>query len=318
MSVHPADFKPMKAAKAKPGAGPGTGENLRMEVKLDGWRCIAHRRKDGVDLRTSTGEAITSLPYLETLLRRLPEGTVLDGELVDLDGATQWNRTQSIASKQSPWVHEPSADNPPLTFAVFDTPETMGDDLRTVPLEGRRAVLELLLGAHNLVPMDIALDEPWDPYLRGTGLVRMVEQVPSSEATFEAIVAAGGEGVIVKDLRSLYREGSRKGWTKHKGIQEVDALCTGTFLGKGRLEGWGVGGVTFLVKHDDGTVFDGRCAGMTDALRRQLHDDPSACTGRVVEIRHWGIMDGGALRFPQLRRIREAADKSAADLGLEA
>lgn len=316
---HPSGVRPMKAKKTE--APPAEGENLVAERKLDGWRCLAHQcgmsevgavHLSLIELRTSTGKAITSMPYIEDALRALPRETVLDGELVNLAGGPEWNGVQSLASRDA--AHVPSAESPALTFVVFDVLEVEGTDLRGCPLMERKRILSHLLHAYGIIPAEsgaLPLEEQ-------TGVVRLIQMFPSTPGAFDAIVAAGGEGIVVKDVNSTYLEGGRKGWTKHKGMQEVDAACTGTFPGKGRLEGWGVGGITFSVRHDDGTVFDGQCAGMSDDLRRAFHDDRSLCEGMVVELRHWGVMEGGALRFPQLRRVRDPKDKHVGDLGLAA
>jgi hypothetical protein len=80
---------------------------------------------------------------------------------------------------------------------------------------------------------------------------------------------------------------------------------------KGKPEPWAVGGLCFRVQHDDGRMYDGRAAGMDDQLRRELWERPEEFVGRVVELVHWGIQDAGALRFPQVRRLRSPADKPA-------
>jgi hypothetical protein len=51
---------------------------------------------------------------------------------------------------------------------------------------------------------------------------------------------------------------------------------------------------------------------MNDQLRRELWEHPQEFIGRVVELVHWGIQDSGALRFPQVRRLRSADKPSPA------
>jgi len=72
---------------------------------------------------------------------------------------------------------------------------------------------------------------------------------------------------------------------------------------------WAVGGVCFRVVHDDGRVYEGRAAGMGDRLRAELWQHHEQFRGYVVELAHWGVQESGALRSPQVRRLRHPSDK---------
>jgi ATP-dependent DNA ligase len=72
-----------------------------------------------------------------------------------------------------------------------------GVDLRRLPWHERRQRLELLAQAFE------------DPYR----LVPVVEPDTSLAADMEAGVL---EGIVLKDRRSTYRDGSRAGWSKVK------------------------------------------------------------------------------------------------------
>jgi hypothetical protein len=53
---------------------------------------------------------------------------------------------------------------------------------------------------------------------------------------------------------------------------------------------------------------------MDDRLRRELWERPGDFHGCVVELVHWGVQDSGALRFPQVRRLRSKHDKAPAPI----
>ncbi|HWI03746.1 MAG TPA: hypothetical protein VNT52_07965, partial [Acidimicrobiales bacterium] len=59
------------------------GEDWAFEPKLDGWRAVVHVRGGGVAVYSRPGRDMThSLPQLAGLADAVPDGTVLDGEIV--------------------------------------------------------------------------------------------------------------------------------------------------------------------------------------------------------------------------------------------
>lgn len=291
---------------AKPMARVPTGDDWWMELKYDGWRILSGVL-DAVVMWTRGGNLVTQVPYIaKALQERFPAGTILDGEIVDLRSARQWNRAQSILSKTSGgYQHHPTPDDPPLTYVLFDVLQVGGRDVRRLPLSERRALLEEMCdGIENATDGNITL---------------IATQKPTDEG-LEALLAFGFEGVVCKRKDSTYRCGARNGgWVKIKPKETIDAECTGIYepepgsryapIVDGKPRPWAVGGVRFRLRHDDGRVYDGRAAGMNDQLRRELWEKPHEFIGRVVELVHWGIQDSGALRFPQVRRLRSPADK---------
>lgn len=299
--------QPMFAAKSHKVP---TGPNWLMEPKYDGWRVIAST-SDGVRLETRTGNAITQIPYIaEALAERLPRDTIIDGEVVALRHDRQWNRTQEILSTtRGGYQHRPTTEDPPLTYVVFDALQIDGEDIRRLPLVERKArLIELMPPLFE--PDDVLLHSPVQP---------------ASEEGLDGLVAEGFEGVVAKELYSVYVCGGRRhGWVKIKPEEEIEAICTGTYpaepgskyapLVDGKPRPWAVGGICFRVEHPDGRVYEGRAAGMADRLRSELHDHPERFTGLVVELIHWGVQDSGALRHPNFRRFRSPADKAAPTL----
>jgi bifunctional non-homologous end joining protein LigD len=293
---------------AKPMARVPTGDDWWMELKYDGWRILSGVL-DGVVMWTRGGNLVTQVPYIaKALQERFPQGTILDGEIVDLRTTRQWNRAQSILSKTAGgYQHHPTPDDPPLTYVLFDVLQVGARDVRRLPLSERRALLEEMCdGIENATDGNITL---------------IATQKPTDEG-LEALLAFGFEGVVCKRKDSTYRCGARNGgWVKIKPKETVDAECTGIYepepgsryapIVDGKPRPWAVGGVRFRLRHNDGRVYDGRAAGMNDQLRRELWEQPHEFIGRVIELVHWGIQDSGALRFPQVRRLRSPADKPA-------
>lgn len=286
-----------------------TGPGWWMEPKYDGWRVLTGLLPDGTVMWTRTGNHVTQVPYLsDALARHMPPGTIVDGEVVDLRTGRQWNRTQKIlGTTKGGYQHQPTSENPALTYVLFDVLTLGGCDVTRLPLRERRALLE-----RECDGIEQATD----------GELLLIPTQQPSEEGLEALVQYGFEGVIVKHEDRPYQPGSRRGsWGKIKPNAEVEAVCTGVYDAEpgshyapvidGKPRAWAVGGICFRVEHANGQVYDGRAAGMDDGLRRELHDDPSKFEGLVVELVHWGVFDSGALRHPNVRRFRSSAEKPA-------
>jgi ATP-dependent DNA ligase len=64
------------------------GQEWFYEVKFDGYRCLAGRDSTGVTLWSRRGNLFTTeFPHIARACERLPPDTLLDGEIVALDGS---------------------------------------------------------------------------------------------------------------------------------------------------------------------------------------------------------------------------------------
>ncbi len=78
------------------------GRDWLYEVKLDGYRCLAGKRNDGVTLWSRRGNLFTAqFPRIARACERLPADTLLDGEIVAVDesGRISFNLLQHHRSK---------------------------------------------------------------------------------------------------------------------------------------------------------------------------------------------------------------------------
>ena len=283
----------IKPMLAKSGPVP-TGSDWRMERKYDGWRLVWEHDR----FYTRTGKPMDSLPYIDNLLGRF-DG-ILDGEIVDLNApmGAEWNRTQTLCSRDR--MHDPYTDGPPLVYVVFDVLEDFGGvNVRDKSWTYRRNTLEKIL---TEIPQYL------DHHNGGEQCITVSPVMPASNEGYEALVEQGAEGVVVKHVDALYEEGKRsKKWIKVKPKQTVEAVVTGTYepTEGSKYDGIAVGGMTFRVTYSDGDTFDGRCAGMDDALRSELYCEPEYFIGHVIEVEHGGISEDGTLRFPRFKRFRD-------------
>jgi bifunctional non-homologous end joining protein LigD len=283
-------LKPPKPMLAKAVDALPISQDWTMEKKYDGWRCLATINNSEVRLTTRTGKAITSLPYIEEELADLPDGTVLDGEIVNLDGSEEWNKTQEVCSRNR--VHDITHDTP-LTFVVFDLLYVNGESR----MEQTLAVRRELFGYY--------LDE------RDRDNIQIAEHFPCKQSTLAEFLLMGYEGVVCKRITAPYRPGNRGVWVKVKGIKEMDVICTGFYPPEegSKHDGVRVGGLEFEYELKGQTI-KGRCAGkIDDKTRGEWYDKPQDFIGKYFEVEHYGINKTGALRMPQFRRFRDEADK---------
>jgi bifunctional non-homologous end joining protein LigD len=166
------------------------------EPKVDGVRgLVIYAAGRVLEMRNRRGEKRDWLrgDAFEAGLRRLGdrlpnlwEGTVLDGELTA--GRFEGTMSALLGSKRF---------RPSLRFVAFDVPVLLGTDLRRLPWQERRDRLELLARAFD-VPLELSpLVEP---------SVSLVEHMESGRL----------EGIVLKDRTSIYRDGTRVGWSKVK------------------------------------------------------------------------------------------------------
>ncbi|MFD0270646.1 ATP-dependent DNA ligase [Streptomyces sp. NPDC127106] len=187
------------------------GAGLAYEPKFDGHRLVVVRTPADVLLQARSGRVVTSaFPDLVAAARRLPAGTVLDGEVVvwhegRTDFALVQRRAAATAAKAAVL-----AQSLPASYAAFDVLELAGQDVRGRPYERRRALLVELL---------LPLGPPLQP-------VPMTTDPDVAETWYETLPASGIEGLVVKRLDQAYPAG-RRGWQKLRHTEVRDAAVIG-------------------------------------------------------------------------------------------
>ena len=197
------------------------GDRWLYELKLDGYRAIAFKSGGTLHLRSrNDNDFARRYPAVLKGLSKLPDETVIDGEIVafDEDGRPSFNVLQNYGSA-------PAA----VIYYVFDVMVIGGSDVRRQPLATRRTLLE-----QRVLPK---LAEP-------------VRYAPALDASLPVLVksvkAQGLEGLVAKRLDSLYEPGLRSGaWQKMRvnrgqefviggythGTKTFDALIFGYYAG---------------------------------------------------------------------------------------
>ncbi|MDA3806857.1 MAG: hypothetical protein PF440_03000 [Thiomicrorhabdus sp.] len=131
---------------------------------------------------------------------------------------------------------------------------------------------------------------------------------------FQAVRSVGGEGIIVKNYKLIWKSGTSKDQLKLKVVAEGDMVVTGSNPGKGKHKGL-VGSI--VCQSSDGTVEVG-VSGFSDKLRKQITEgidymiaDEIIITVKYNDITSNENTDKLALYLPRLLKIRE--DKKGAD-----
>jgi bifunctional non-homologous end joining protein LigD len=146
------------------------------------------------------------------VLRRLPAGSVVDGELVVFqNGCADLNAILRRHQLVSPLRIRQAGRQLPVRYVLFDILYQRGRCLMHEPFQRRREVLADVLTKAAL-PELIFLDG-----IAGRG-----------QDFFERVVAQGHEGIMAKHLASRYRPGQRSSaWRKIKPTQVLPCVIIG-------------------------------------------------------------------------------------------
>ena len=191
-------------------------ERSSVEWKLDGIRIQVHRRGEEIRIYTRNLNEIT-----ETLPGIVKATSELPAEQVVLDGEALWMLEHGPAAFQDT-VSQIDSDAPPegiVTF-LFDLLHIDGEDLLDTPLEERARRLEQIAPGLKIPSV-------------------LTSDAGEAQRVFDEAIAAGHEGVVVKDAASIYSAGRRgKAWRKVKPVRTYDLVVLGAEWGHGRRQGW--------------------------------------------------------------------------------
>ncbi len=275
------------------------------EWKWDGIRAQLIRRGGGLYVWSRGGDLITErFPELEILASKLPDGAVLDGELVGWKNSSVLpfaDLQQRIGRKL---LGQGILSRVPVTLLAFDVLEWNGEDIRAWPLRERRRILEGL----NVPLSPVVEAASWEDIARQRDRARDM----------------AAEGLMLKRAGSPYGVGREKGaWWKWKvDPYSVDAVLIYAQRGNGKRASLFTD-YTFGVWDDSKLVpFAKAYSGLTDEEIRQVdafirrntvEKYGPVCTVKpelVFEIAFEGIQrstrhkSGVAVRFPRMSRWR--------------
>lgn len=259
---------PLKPMLAKPVATIPPG--MHYEAKWDGFRALAFRDRDELELVSRTGKPLTRyFPELTaTLPTQLPARCVVDGEIVvahhgRLDFDALLERIHPADSR----VRTLAARNP-ASLVVFDLLALDDDALLDTPFTDRRAALTRAL-RHATAPLHVA------PATRDLDLARR---------WFHQFEGAGLDGIVAKPPEGHYHPGERT-MTKIKHERTADCVLAGVRTHK---SGPVVGSLLLGLHDAQGHLQHvGVCASFTQRRRRELMDELRPLRMESVEGHPW-------------------------------
>ncbi len=227
-----------------------------IEWKWDGIRAQLIRR-GGETLVWSRGDEMVSDAFPELLEAgaHLPDGTVLDGEILAWEGERPLPFAKLQRRLGRKLVSPRTRTEFPIAFVAYDLLEMNGADLRERPLEERRRELELVLAATNerirvSVPAKAHThaETPMLPGLAPEATLMKIESPLRISTLVEArswrdlaglqatARARGVEGLMLKRRASRYGVGRQRGdWWKWKiDPYVIDAVLILAQRGSGR------------------------------------------------------------------------------------
>ena len=205
------------------------------EPKWDGFRSISWSSPESrIDSRNQR-PLLRYFPELAPALEQLPEGTVVDGEIVVvIDGATDFDALQQRIHPAASRIKLLSEQTPSELIA-FDLLAHKGEDLRERPFRERR---------ERLVELHGSLADPWH-------LTPQTDDQDIAKEWFDGFESAGCDGIVAKNPELEYQHGKRAmikikhrrtvdcvvgGFRYASGSPYVGSLLLGLYDSEGRLD----------------------------------------------------------------------------------
>jgi DNA ligase 1 len=214
-----------------------------IEPKYDGFRCQVHKDGDTVSIFTRNLENATAMfpDVVQATLRQIKaKQAIFEGEAVSYDPETrEFHPFQVTVTRKRKHLVEVKEEELPLKLMAFDCLYRDGETILYEPYVERRQVLQEIISPDFTIQITDAI---------------ITDDVDEAVTFFNAMLTAGLEGIMAKNLDSSYMAGCRTyDWIKFKRSYEgklrdtVDCAIVGYFAGRGKRAAWGIGSILCAV-----------------------------------------------------------------------
>ena len=207
-----------------------SGDNWQYEPKWDGFRCIAFRDDDQVDLQSKSGQPLARYfpEVVEALLKLKAKQFVIDGEIVvPVKGKFSFDNLLMRIHPAASRVKK-LAEETPAKLIVFDQLlDERGQALVDLALEQRRKKLDAFAKKHF----------PQDSKHKSIELSPCTRDLKIAK---HWLAGAGVDldGVIAKRIDMPYQSGNRHGMVKVKRLRTADCVVGGfRYASEGKVIG---------------------------------------------------------------------------------
>ena len=296
------------------------GKPCAIEYKYDGFRLIIHKTEKKVILFTRRLENVTKqFPEVVSYVLKYIKGKsfILDSEAVGFDPKTkEYKPFQEISQRiRRKYDIEKLQKELPIEVNIFDIFYYNGKSMLDIDFEKRTALIKKIIKNH--------------PYK----IIQAKQIITDSESTAEKFyknaLKDNQEGVMMKNLSSIYQPGNRVGhMLKVKPEdRDFDLVITGAEYGTGKRSGWlssfilsckdedkfleiGKMGTGIKEKHEQGTSFEELTKKLKPLITKEKGKFVEIKPKIVVSITYQEIQkspnynSGFALRFPRFTELR--------------
>ncbi|AZO05606.1 ATP-dependent DNA ligase [Mesorhizobium sp. M2A.F.Ca.ET.043.02.1.1] len=262
---------------------PPDGDGWSHEIKFDGYRTQAIKDADGIRFFTKNGFDWTAKyrPLAVEAAGIEAESFIFEGETIVTNeaGLSDFHALRSAITRRPLELY----------LVAFDLLHLNGHDLRDMPLQDRREILQALIPAG--------------------GHIQFSEALPGAGgAVYHLACEAGLEGIVSKRLDSVYRSGSTMNWRKIKCYveKEMDIIGVQREPGKPAMvlmadKGRYMGGAFIPFRADKRQALWDRVQGKTGA------PPPKGLAKQKAEWLKPGLV--GRVRFLKGEKLRHASLK---------
>ncbi len=233
------------------------GPHWQYEPKWDGFRCLAFRDGEKIDLQSKSGQPLARyFPELAAALLALSaQKFVLDAEIVIPDGSSISFDALLQRIHPSPSRIQKLSDETPGVLVAFDLlVDEAGKDLSEQTLDIRRRALERFAAK----------------FMNVAGRVVLSPATADVKVARKWFAGVGGalDGVIAKRADLLYQSGNRSGMVKIKKRRTADCVVGGfRYASKSKA----IGSLLLGLYDDDGLLHHvGFCSAFKSEERKKL------------------------------------------------